>query len=126
MQSMVTPDTLFATYATLRSRPDVAAAPKTSRMPSRSRQKRADDRSGAPTRRPGADRCLTGVRLLRRGRAACRAKSWFASSHTHALERAAALLTCQYLEFAGGMDVCRACSGLQVSLDGRRVQPSLP
>jgi len=31
-------DTKFATYATLRSRPDVAAAPKTSRMPSRSRQ----------------------------------------------------------------------------------------
>src|SRR5258707_374568 len=69
------------------------------------RQKRADDRSGVSTRCPGADRCLSGVCLLRRGRAACRAKSWFASSHTHALERAGALLTCQYLELASGMEV---------------------
>ena len=39
-QSMVTPDTKFATYTTLRSRPDVAAASKTSAMTSRSRQER--------------------------------------------------------------------------------------
>jgi len=38
-QSMVTADTMFATYATLRSHPDVTRRP--SRMPRRSRQERA-------------------------------------------------------------------------------------